>query len=166
MNEALELLQILEAFRLLHEKRGLAIDNDMVIKCCQSYIAQYFKVPSFEYWQDQIQKDMNKSGSIQVLQDQLDKCSSKHSSDKIYIVIMDWAYEGDCGMEILLTTKNEETACKIFKEKVESEKLDSWIADPTALIIHETDRVFLAYLKYESYLNVHTHIRILVETLE
>lgn len=166
MNEAFELLQILEAFRLLHEKCDLAIDNDMVIKCCQSYIAQYFKVPSFEYWQEQIQKGLNKNGSIQILQDQLDRCCDKHSSDRVFIVIMDWAYEGDSGVEVLLTTKNEETACKIFKEKVESEKLDSWIADPTALVIHETDHVFLAYLKYESYQNVHTHIEIHEEVLK
>lgn len=166
MNGALELLQILEAFRLLHEKRGLAIDNDMVIKCCQSYIAQYFKVPSFEYWQKQIQKDMNKSGSIQVLQDQLDKCCNRHSNDKIFIVIMDWAEFGNPGVEVILTTKNEELAYKIFKENVESEKLNSWIADSTDLVIHETDHEFLAYLKYESYQNVHTHIEIYEEVLK
>lgn len=166
MNEALELLEILEAFRLLHEKRGLAIDNDMIIKCCQSYIAQYFKVPSFEYWQEKIQKNMIKSGSIQILQDQLDKCCGKHSSDKIFIVIMDWAEFGNPHMEVILTTKNEELAYKIFKENVESEKLNSWIADPTDLVIHETDQEFLAYLKYESYIDIHTCIRIVVKTLE
>lgn len=54
--------------------------------------------------------------------------------DKVYLLVMDWAFEGDCGIDIeAFATKPK--AVEAFRTLVNQEKNDSWVGEDNGIEI-------------------------------
>lgn len=80
--------------------------------------------------------------------------------EKFYIVVLEWALEGESGVEISLA-ETKEKAVEYFNALVKIEKENSWIkySDEEFLIITENQERFTAYIDGE-YSITHTNIGI------